>query len=218
MKGDYATGRERTPRVTHGGNSLGAHHLCEARLGALAIAGLTAMINIKAPASLSIKKPEISPKRSVGINLLKTLMVTDSEEEERFIVASTLSWTDQAAGRLLRQRSDTGGWGYVREGRPAVEPTAFAALALHCANASMNPRGREEVLIVGTNAVATDATATRLIGGDPEEVAYLAVASSRLGPIREHHIEQRGEPIARLATRFQFPQTGETPTQFSLDS
>lgn len=74
------------------------------------------------------------------------------------------------------------------------------------------------VLIVGTNAVATDATATRVIGGDPEDIAYLAAAAGRLGPIREHHIEQRGEPIARVVTRFQFPHAGEMTTRFSLDS
>jgi uncharacterized protein (DUF362 family) len=76
---------------------------------------------------------------------------------------------------------------------------------------------RAGVLIVGTNAVATDATATRPIGGDPEDIDDLEVASGRLGRIREHHIEQRVEAIARVVTRFQFPRTGEVTTRFSLE-
>ena len=67
---------------------------------------------------------------------------------------STESWIDQAAGRLLRQRSDTDGWGYVREARPAVEPTAFAALALRCADASTNAHDREEALTHAARWVA----------------------------------------------------------------
>ena len=63
-------------------------------------------------------------------------------------------------------------------------------------------------LIVSDNLLAADATATRLIGADPESVAHLAAAAGRLGPIRESHIEQRGEPIARLATKFLLPETG----------
>jgi uncharacterized protein (DUF362 family) len=76
---------------------------------------------------------------------------------------------------------------------------------------------RAGVLIVDTNA-ATDATATRPIGGDPEDIDDLEVASGRLGRIREHHIEQRVEPIARVVTRSQFPRAGEVTTRFSLES
>ncbi len=59
------------------------------------------------------------------------------------------------------------------------------------------------VLILGTNLPAVDATAARLMGIDPDRVAYLSGASGRLGPIAEGHIRQRGEPIARLARRFE---------------
>jgi uncharacterized protein (DUF362 family) len=58
------------------------------------------------------------------------------------------------------------------------------------------------VLVMGTNLPAVDATAARLMDIDPGQVAYLASASGRLGPIDERHIDQRGETIAALAQRF----------------
>lgn len=61
------------------------------------------------------------------------------------------------------------------------------------------------VLVMGRNLPAVDATATRIIGGDPNTVQHLAGASGRLGPIGEERIEQRGEPISRVITRFKFP-------------
>lgn len=58
-------------------------------------------------------------------------------------------------------------------------------------------------VIVGTNPVAVDATATRLMGLAPQAVRYLASASGRYGPIEADNIDQRGEPIAELAQRFE---------------
>jgi uncharacterized protein (DUF362 family) len=58
------------------------------------------------------------------------------------------------------------------------------------------------VLVMGTNLPAVDATAARLMGINPRRVDYLAWASGRLGPIAEHHIIQRGEPIAPLVQNF----------------
>lgn len=69
------------------------------------------------------------------------------------------------------------------------------------------------VLVVGNNLVAADATATRLIGGNPETIEHLSIAAGRLGPIRENQIEQRGEPITRLATRFLLPVIGAATTR-----
>ena len=63
-------------------------------------------------------------------------------------------------------------------------------------------------LVVGDNMVAVDATATRLIGGDPSSVSHLWAAAGRLGPLQEDRIEQRGESIRRMTTRFEFPETG----------
>jgi uncharacterized protein (DUF362 family) len=58
------------------------------------------------------------------------------------------------------------------------------------------------LLILGTNLTAVDATSARLIGLDPGRIEYLAMASGRLGPIAEAHIEQRGETIASLRQEY----------------
>jgi uncharacterized protein (DUF362 family) len=58
------------------------------------------------------------------------------------------------------------------------------------------------VLVMGRNLTAVDATCSRIMGIDPYKVSYLAAASERLGPIREPHIRQRGEPIISVRTEF----------------
>jgi uncharacterized protein (DUF362 family) len=58
------------------------------------------------------------------------------------------------------------------------------------------------LVVMGTCPTAVDATAARLMGINPARVAYLAAAAGRLGPIRERHIHQLGEPIAPLTRRF----------------
>jgi uncharacterized protein (DUF362 family) len=62
---------------------------------------------------------------------------------------------------------------------------------------------RANLLVMGTNLTAVDATAARLMGFDPRRIPYLRAASGRLGPISRRRIEQRGEPIDRLAQRFE---------------
>jgi uncharacterized protein (DUF362 family) len=59
------------------------------------------------------------------------------------------------------------------------------------------------VLVMGTNLPAVDATCVRLMCFNPWRVGYLVGASGRLGPISERHIDQRGEPIAAVASRFE---------------
>jgi uncharacterized protein (DUF362 family) len=57
-------------------------------------------------------------------------------------------------------------------------------------------------IVIGRNLTAVDATCVRLMGLNPYGVRYLAQASGRLGPVHEHNIYQRGEPIADLRTEF----------------
>jgi len=59
------------------------------------------------------------------------------------------------------------------------------------------------LLVMGTNLPAVDATTARLMGLDPREIAYLAAAAGRLGPIAESHIVQRGESVASMTQKFQ---------------
>jgi uncharacterized protein (DUF362 family) len=61
------------------------------------------------------------------------------------------------------------------------------------------------VVVMGANLPAVDATCARLMGFDPLRIQYLHAASGTLGPIQERHITQRGEPIASLAQKFSLP-------------
>jgi uncharacterized protein (DUF362 family) len=51
------------------------------------------------------------------------------------------------------------------------------------------------VLVFGADAVAVDATCTRLMGIDPAKMEYLDTAGAFLGNVAEEHIDQRGETI-----------------------
>jgi uncharacterized protein (DUF362 family) len=64
---------------------------------------------------------------------------------------------------------------------------------------------RANVVVMGTNFPAVDATTARLMGFDPLRIEYLRHASGSLGPIQERHIAQRGEPLAAVAQRFNLP-------------
>jgi uncharacterized protein (DUF362 family) len=57
-------------------------------------------------------------------------------------------------------------------------------------------------LIFGDDPVAVDATCCRLMGLLPEKVKYLAAAGTMLGHIRVDRIQQVGESVAALRTRF----------------
>jgi uncharacterized protein (DUF362 family) len=61
------------------------------------------------------------------------------------------------------------------------------------------------LVVMGANFPAVDATCARLMGFDPWRIEYLRGASGVLGPINEHHIEQRGEPLAPLTQNFALP-------------
>lgn len=61
------------------------------------------------------------------------------------------------------------------------------------------------LVVMGTNFPAVDATCARLMGFDPRRIPYLNGASGILGPIEERHIEQRGERLAPLAQVFALP-------------
>jgi uncharacterized protein (DUF362 family) len=55
---------------------------------------------------------------------------------------------------------------------------------------------------MGTDTVAVDSTCARVIGFEPRRLDYLAKASDFLGNLDGARIDQRGEPVARYATRF----------------
>ena len=70
------------------------------------------------------------------------------------------------------------------------------------------------VLVMGRNLPAVDATGARIMGVDPRKIAYLKVASNRLGPIKEKYITQRGELINKVRKNFELRE--DIPAQRGL--
>lgn len=58
------------------------------------------------------------------------------------------------------------------------------------------------VIVMGRNFPAVDATCVRIMGYDPRKVSYLRRASQFLGPIDELYINQHGETIRSVLTKF----------------
>lgn len=58
-------------------------------------------------------------------------------------------------------------------------------------------------LVMGRDVVAVDGTCARMMGLDPEQLSYLREAGNFLGNLDKSRITQRGEPLARFATRFE---------------
>ena len=54
---------------------------------------------------------------------------------------------------------------------------------------------RSNVIVMGDNPAAVDATCARVMGIDPEKIPCLKAAAGRIGPVAEDRITQRGERI-----------------------
>jgi uncharacterized protein (DUF362 family) len=59
------------------------------------------------------------------------------------------------------------------------------------------------VIVMGKNLPAVDATSARIMGINPIKIPYLRRASGLLGAIRESSVIQRGESIASMRKDFQ---------------
>ena len=62
---------------------------------------------------------------------------------------------------------------------------------------------KANVIVMGKNLPAVDATGARIMGINPNKIPYLRHASGRLGTIREPNIIQRGETIFSVRKTFQ---------------
>jgi len=58
------------------------------------------------------------------------------------------------------------------------------------------------VIVMGTNPVSVDATCIRVMGMKPERIDYIYSSMGRLGHFAEEMIEQRGERIEDVMTKF----------------
>jgi len=61
---------------------------------------------------------------------------------------------------------------------------------------------RSNVIVMGRNYPAVDATCARIMGIEPGKIPYLKYASGIIGPISETNIEQRGETVKAVQKHF----------------
>ena len=62
---------------------------------------------------------------------------------------------------------------------------------------------QSNVIVIGNNLPAVDATCARIMGIDPEKIGYLKYSSGRIGAINGSNIEQRGENIQSVRRNYQ---------------
>jgi uncharacterized protein (DUF362 family) len=62
---------------------------------------------------------------------------------------------------------------------------------------------QSNVIVIGKNLPAVDATCARIMGIDPEKISYLKHSSGRIGAIKESNIDQRGENIQSARKNYQ---------------
>jgi uncharacterized protein (DUF362 family) len=116
--------------------------------------------------------------------------------------------------------------GHMHDVSAKVEPTAASAVVVDLVRAnkpglvvidgsmamegngpSMGKLVKMDVIIAGTNPVATDMVAAALMGFEPRDVPVFAWASKAgMRPQSLGEIEVRGEPIQRVARQFARPQ------------
>ena len=86
-----------------------------------------------------------------------------------------------------------------------VRPTLAIVDAVVCMEGDGPIMGTPKPLncvVMGRNLPAVDATCARLMKFNPYAMKYIERASAYLGPVHEWNITQRGENIARFATKF----------------
>jgi uncharacterized protein (DUF362 family) len=62
---------------------------------------------------------------------------------------------------------------------------------------------QSNVIVIGKNLPAVDATCARIMGIDPKKISYLKHSSGRIGAIKESNIDQRGENIQSVRRDYQ---------------
>jgi uncharacterized protein (DUF362 family) len=65
---------------------------------------------------------------------------------------------------------------------------------------------QSNVLVMGTNSAAVDATSARIMGIDPEKIPYLKVAKHKIGPVFSASIDQCGEKIRAVRKDYKLIQ------------
>jgi uncharacterized protein (DUF362 family) len=163
-----------------------------------------------------------APNR-LGISSLRELMLPQSLRRADLVVSMPKMKTHHLAGVTLSMKNLFGvmpgicyGWPknllhYAGIGEAILDITAAVRPQLAILDGIVGMEGdgpimgspiASGVLVLGTNLLAVDATAARLMGLNPRSISYLSRASGIFGPIAEAHIGQIGERIAESSKNY----------------
>jgi len=168
--------------------------------------------------------PVVNVKNSGRISKLSELIVPREVLRADLIVSLAKMKTHHWAGVTLSMKNMFGimpgivygwpknvlHWAGIHESIFDINATVRPHLAIVDGIVGMQGDGpimgtpvQSNVLVMGRNLPAVDATCARVMGVDPNKIAYLKLASGRLGAIRDSNIIQRGENIASVRRDFQ---------------
>jgi uncharacterized protein (DUF362 family) len=168
--------------------------------------------------------PVIEIKNSGKLSKLSALILPREVLRADFIVSLAKMKTHHWAGVTLSMKNMFGimpgivygwpknvlHWAGIHESIFDINATLKPHLAIVDGIVGMQGDGpimgtpvQSNVLVMGRNLPAVDATCARVMGIDPNKIPYLKLASGRLGAIRDSNIIQRGENIASVRRDFQ---------------
>jgi uncharacterized protein (DUF362 family) len=168
--------------------------------------------------------PVVKVKNSSGRSKLKTLILPKEILRADLVVSLAKMKTHHWAGVTLSMKNMFGvmpgiaygwpknvlHWAGISESIIDINATVKPHLAIVDGIVGMEGDGpimgdpvQANVLVMGRNLPAVDATCARIMGITPQKIPYLIYASGELGTIREANIEQRGESIKSVRKDFQ---------------
>jgi uncharacterized protein (DUF362 family) len=168
--------------------------------------------------------PVVKVKNSGKFSKLDGLILPREVLQADFVVSLAKMKTHHLAGVTLSMKNLFGvmpgivygwpknvlHWAGIHESILDINATVKPQLAIVDGIVGMQGDGpilgtpvRANVILMGKNLPAVDATCTRIMGINPDKIPYLKRASGRLGTIRESNIIQRGESINQVRKNFQ---------------
>lgn len=168
--------------------------------------------------------PIIAVQNSCGLSKLKRLTLPQEIVRAEYIVSLAKMKTHHWVGVTLSMKNLFGvmpgivygwpknvlHWAGIHESILDITAAVKPDLAIVDGIVGMQGDGpimgspiRANVIVMGKNLPAVDATCSRIMGINPLKIAYLRRASGLLGSIKESNITQRGESIASIHRNFQ---------------
>jgi uncharacterized protein (DUF362 family) len=168
--------------------------------------------------------PVIMVKNSCGLSKLERLILPQEMVRADYVVSVAKMKTHHWAGVTLCMKNLFGvmpgiiygwpknvlHWAGIHESILDITTVVKPHLAIVDGIVGMQGDGpimgtpvQANVIVMGKNLPAVDATSARIMGINPIKIPYLRRASGLLGAIRESSVIQRGESIASMRKDFQ---------------